>query len=114
MQGLTLIKTCLFRSLAIILLAVSAGFVMPDSNPYSADKTFVKAHAPADNFVLLLTADDKEDIDEDGAMDVQLSHDFFSELVLLVAYVDGCKANVKPLSKMSNHQAYIFHRQLLI
>jgi len=114
MQGLTFIKTCLFRSLAIVLLAVSAGFVIPDSNLYSANKTFVKAHTPADNFVLLLTADDKEDIDEDGAIGVQLSHDFSAELVLLVAYADGCKANVKPLSKRSNHQAYIFHRQLLI
>ena len=114
MQGLTFIKTCLFRSLAFVLLAVSAGFVMPDSNPYSADKTFVKAHAPADNFVLLLTADDKEDIDEDGAMDVQLSHDFSAELVLHIAYADGCKTNMRPLSKLNNHQAYIFHRQLLI
>ena len=115
MQGLTFIKNCLFRLLAFVLLAVSAGFVVvPESNPYSADKTFVKSHAPADNFVLVLTADDKEDRDEDSAVDVQLSPDFSVEFVSLIAFTDGCNSNVKPLSKKVCHQVYIVHQQLLI
>jgi len=114
MQRLKFIKTCLFRLLAFVLLAVSAGFVVvPESNPYSADKTFVKSHAP-DNFVLVLTADDKEDADEDGAIDVQLSHNFSEEFISLVAFTNGYKPKVKPLSKKKSHQVYIVHRQLLI
>lgn len=115
MQQLKFIKTSLFRLSAFVLLAVSVGFVVvPESNPYSPDKTFVKSHALADNFVLVLTADDKEDRDEDGAMDVQLSPDFSAEFISLVSFTDACKSNVKPVSKKISRQGYIFHRQLLI
>ena len=116
MQTRTLIKTCLFRLLAIILLAISVGFVvLPEFNLYFVDKTFVKSHTPAtDNFALMLTADDKEDIDEDGAMDIQLSADFSTTLTAFVTFVEGSKIKVRPITKMNNHQVYIFHRQLLI
>jgi hypothetical protein len=114
MQGLTLIKNCLFRFLAFVLLAVSAGFVvLPESNPYSIDKTFVKSHAP-DNFVLVLTADDKEDRDEDGTIDIQLSPDFSVEFISLVSFTDSCKSNIRPSLKKKSYQAYIVYRQLLI
>jgi hypothetical protein len=115
MQGVTFLKTCLFRLLAMLLLAVSAGFVVvPDSNPYSADKTFVKQHSPADSFVLMLTADDKEDLDEDGTIGVQLAPEFSAEFISLVTFANSCKAKARPIVKMNTSQAYIFHRQLLI
>ena len=116
MQRRTRIKTCLFRLLAIVLLAISAGFVvLPESNIYSIDKTFVKSHTPAaDNFALMFTADDKEDIDEDGAMDIQLSADFSTALTAFVTIAEGSKIKVRPIAKMNHHQVYIFHRQLLI
>jgi len=116
MQGLALIKTYLFRFLAFVLLALSAGFiVVPESNPFSADKTFVKAHAPtADSFGALLKADDKEDMDEDGALDVQLSHDFSAEFISSVAHTDEYKIQTRPLSKKNSYQVYLVHRQLLI
>jgi len=114
MQQHKFIKTCLFRLLAFVLLAVSAGFVVAsESNPYSADKTFVKTHVP-NNFVLVLTVDDKDDLDEDGTLDVQLPCDFSREFISLVAFTDGYKIEVKPLSKNKNRQFYIVHRQLLI
>jgi hypothetical protein len=116
MQGRTLMQTCLFRLLAVVLLAISAGFVvLPESNPYSADKTFVKSHAPAtDSFASMLRADDKEDVDEDQAMDVQLLADFSTEFISLVGCEEYCKIKVRPIGKMNYHQAYIRHRQLLI
>ena len=116
MPGRTLIKTSLFRLLAIILLAISAGFViLPESNLYSVDKTFVKSHTPvADNLAWVLAADDKEDIDEDGAVDVQLSSEFSAELISFVSFTDGSKANTRPKVKTKNHHVYLFHRQLLI
>lgn len=116
MQGLAYIKTYLFRFLAIVLLALSVGFVVaPESNPFSANKTFVKAHAPtADSFGVLLKADDKEDMDEDGALDVHFFHDFSVELISSVAFTQDYKIQAGPLSKKNNQQVYLFHRQLLI
>jgi len=115
MQGLTFIKTYLFRLLALVLLAVSAGLVVvPESNSYSADRTIVKSHVPTESFVLVLTEDDKEDIDEDGAIYVPLSPEFSTELVTLVAFLGDGTISTKPFSKVSNLDAYIFHRQLLI
>ncbi|HEV8512131.1 MAG TPA: hypothetical protein VGQ59_02580 [Cyclobacteriaceae bacterium] len=116
MRRLAYIKTYLFRFLAIVLLALSAGFIVaPESNPYSTDKTFVKAHAPtADNFGAFLKADDKEDMDEDGTLGVQLSHDFSVELISWVAFTDDYKIQAKPLSKRNSQQFYLVHRQLLI
>jgi hypothetical protein len=116
MQRSVYIKTYLFRFLAFVLLALSIGFVVvPESNFFSVDKTFVKAHAPtADSFGALLKADDKEDLDEDGAVDVQLSHNFSVELISWVAFSDGYKIQTKPLSKKNTHQVYLVHRQLLI
>jgi hypothetical protein len=116
MQGFAYIKTYLLRFLALILLVLSAGFVVaPESSLFSADKTFVKAHAPtADSFIVLLKADDKEDVDEDGAMDVQLSHDLPIEFISWMVFADDYKIKAKPLSKKSIHQVYLVHRQLLI
>lgn len=116
MQGLTFIKTCLFRLLAAVLLAVSAGFViLPESNVYSFDKTFIKSHAPlADNYMLVLAADDKEDLDEDGSIDIQLSPVHFSGSMQFVSFDKGDKAKVSPLTKMKSNRVYILHRQLLI
>jgi|GEM_PF-3143826 len=116
MQIRTLTKTSFFRLLTIALLAMSAGFVvLPESNLYSVDKTFVKSHVPAaDNFALILTADDKEDMEEDGTVDAQFSADFFAEFVSFVIFLDRCDANGRPTAKMNNHPTFIFHRQLLI
>jgi hypothetical protein len=116
MQRLTFIKTCLFRLLAIILLAVSAGFViLPESSIYSSDRTFIKSHAPlADNYMLVLTSDDKEDLDEDGSVDIQFSPLLFNGSMDFVSFDESDKARVKPLTKMKLNQAYILHRQLLI
>jgi hypothetical protein len=109
------IKTCLFRSLAIFLLALSTGFVIvPDSNPFSADKTFVKAHAPSDNFVISIKGDDKEDLDEDGVIQVHLSSDFSMEFISWVTLTDDYKPQVKPLAKKYRHHVYLVHRQFLI
>jgi hypothetical protein len=109
-------KTRVLPAIAFILLAVMAWAVLiPESNVYSVDKTFIKSHTPAnDNFALVLTADDKEDNDEDGTMDLQLSPDFSIELISLATFSRVCKIKVSPMSKMNDHQVYIFHRQLLL
>jgi hypothetical protein len=62
----------------------------------------------------MLTADDKEDIDEDGAMDIQLSADFSTALTAFVTIAEGGKIKVRPVAKMNHQLVYIYHRQLLI
>ena len=116
MQRRTVIQTCLFRLLATALLVISAGFVvLPESNPYSADKTFVKSHTPAaDNFASILRADDKEDRNEDQAFDVQLTTDFSAEFTAMVGHLEDCKIKARPIGKMYYDLTYILHRQLLI
>jgi hypothetical protein len=116
MPGLTFIKTCLFRLLAVTLLAVSAGlFVLPESSPYSANKTFIKSPVPtADSFALATRGDDKEDIDEDGMMDAQMTTEFSSGLISWVQFGDGEKGKKQPIVKYKQRQTYILHRQMLI
>lgn len=99
-----------------MLLAVMAWAVLtPEANVYSFDKTFIKSHTPAtDSFALALTADDKEDNDEDGTVDIQLSPALSVEWISLATFSRACKIKGIPLSKKNDHQVYIFHRQLRI
>ena len=114
MHRLTLVKNHVFRTTALVLLAAMAWAVLiPESNLYSIDKTFIKPHTlAADNFALVLAADDKEDNDE--AIDLQFSADFSIELPSLSNVSGVCKIKVSPTAKMIDHQVYISHRQLLI
>jgi len=116
MHRLIFTKTRIFRVIGLILLAVMTWAVLiPESNAYSVDKTYIKSHTPsADNFALVLAADDKEDNDEDGTMDFQLSPDFSIELISLATFSGAGKIRISPMSKMKDCQVYIFHRQLLI
>jgi len=56
-------------------MTFTIGFVLlPDSGTYSADTTFIKSHVPsADNYYFSILSDDKEDTDEDGSVDIQIS-----------------------------------------
>ena len=116
MQRLTLLKTFVFRSIAFILLAVTAWVVVtPETNVYSVDKTFIKSHTnSAESTMLALTADDKEDLDEDGSMDIPVSPAITNCLTSLISFMKYSKANARPLAKMNSSQAYLLHRQLLI
>ena len=92
-----------------------AGVLVSESNVYSAGRTFIKSHAHAsDNYMLVLTSDDKEDLDEDGSVDIEVSPDFLMWVTSVVSSGENTKAMTKPLVKMNACQAYIFHRQLLI
>jgi hypothetical protein len=113
MQGLDFLKTIFFRLLATVLLTLCTGLVfVPESSTFSADKTFVKAHAPADNFVI--KADDREGVDEDRAIDVQSSADFSTEGSPWVAFGIVYRIGARPLPKLINQPVYLVHRKLQI
>ncbi len=116
MQRPNFIKTCLFRLLAFVLLAASIGFVLvPDYNVYSFDKTFIRSHAPtADNYLLALTSDDKEDLDEDRTVDTPVSLGLSAGLISFISFGHDFKDKAKSVDRIKINQAYIFHRQLLI
>lgn len=116
MQRLTLIRTYIFRSMAIVLLAVTASVVVtPEPNVYSVDKTFIKSHSPcAESTLLALTADDREDLDEEGSIDIQESQAISGGLTSFISFVRYPKAKVMPFTKMNSGQTYLLHRQLLI
>ncbi len=103
----------MFRALAYALLVVSAVFVaLPEGNIYSVDKTFIKSHMPAsDNFAL---ADDKEDVNEDGAINFQFAASFYAGSFLFVSADDRSIASARLLKNSYADQVYLLHRQLLL
>jgi hypothetical protein len=111
-----LIKIFLFRFVASVLLVLSLGFVMcSESNVCAMDETFVKSHSPvSDNYVLALSVDDKEDMDEDNAIDLPVSAGMIGEAVsiYLVSKSFYTSLNERPDNAMG--QVYLRHRQLLI
>ena len=110
------IKSHVSRLTAVVLLAVSAGFIiLPDSSTYSTGETFIKSHAPvSDNYPGIVAADDKEDIDEDGAIDFQISINYPSEFDSYIL-VDGTYRHKAGLSSVKlPTQFYLVNRQLLI
>jgi hypothetical protein len=116
MQRLTLIRTYIFRSIALVLLAVTTWVVVtPEPNVYSVDKTFIKSHSPgAESTMLALTAADREDLDEEGSIDIQDSPAISSCPTSFISFVRYSKAKVIPFTKMNSGQTYLLHRQLLI
>jgi hypothetical protein len=116
MPRLALIKALFFRLAACVLLAVSVGFVVvPEPTVYSTGRTFIKSHIPsADSYMLVLNSDDREDLDEDGYIDVQVSPLYFEGLITFVSFGND-KTLTKPTERVNNvRETYIIHRQLLI
>jgi hypothetical protein len=112
----TFIKVSLFRFVASVLLALSIGSVMIcESNVCAVDRTFVKSHSPvSDNHLLALSADDKEDTDEDNSVELPSSSGLIHEILSFTYTGESfstssahCPANLK-------RQVYLRHRQLLI
>jgi len=67
--GYLSLKTLLLRALTYILLIFCLGTLLnPESNPSSADETFLKTKTPGSDFAVTIFADDKEDFCEDGSM----------------------------------------------
>jgi hypothetical protein len=116
MQGRTFLKTYLFRGVAILLLAVTAGIViLPESDIYADGKTFVKSPAPVkDNFALAFTADDIEDADDEGSTDTPISPALEAGTVAFISWAEGPKPLLKSWKKKRAYQVYLFHQQLLI
>lgn len=116
MLNLNFIKVFLFRFVACALLALSIGSVMIcESNVCAADMTFVKSHSPAsDNHLLALSADDKEDIDEDNCVELPSSSGLIHEIFSFTYTVESFKNSFTHKAANVKCQVYLRHRQLLI
>lgn len=116
MFNLDFIKVSLFRFVASALLALSIGSVMIcESNVCAADRTFVKSHSPvSDNHLLALSADDKEDIDDDNSVALPASSGLASEIFSYSCVRESFGNTPTRREAIVPCQAYLRHRQLLI
>jgi hypothetical protein len=104
-------KVDVFRAVAVLLLALCAGFTFPESH-YSMDKTFVKAPSPQTEICSLL-CDDAEDSNDVSTGIHFLQNTASTQLYFLIPSHTLSKSTRKS-SWASSEQVFLLHRQLLI
>jgi hypothetical protein len=108
-------KILVIRITACVLLTLSMGIsLLQETSSYTSGKAFIKAHSPVSENVTLIGADDIEDLDEDGSMDILTPANFvialFPAAFLSTESVAVCAVEkVFPFS-----ETYLRHHQLLI
>jgi hypothetical protein len=104
-------KKGIFRLIAVVLLAVCAGFTFPESH-YSDEKTFVNAPSPQTEICTLL-CDDVED-----SNDYSTGAHFFQSAIFAqttFSLLDSSSKNsIQQVYRQTYACVYLLHRQLLI
>ncbi|MBS1505395.1 MAG: hypothetical protein JSS79_02005 [Bacteroidetes bacterium] len=116
MSNLNFIKVSLFRFVAGALLALSVSSVMMcESNVCAVNRIFVKSHSPvSDNYLLALSADDKEDIDDDNSVELPEYSGLIHALPSLIDVGESVQPSRSREASVIKCQVYLWHRQLLI
>jgi len=115
MQRLTLLKTFVFRSIAFILLAVTAWVVVtPETNVYSVEKTFIKSHTNRPKVLCWpLRPMTRKTWMRMGQWIFRFP--LQSQLPDFAYFLhEVFEGERKTVGKMNSSQAYLLHRQLLI